>query len=57
MKKKFSIINFAFYIILGEVIIGGMDYFIKNKMSLILAVVVISLIFSFERVKKSKHDE
>ncbi len=57
MKQKFSIINFAFYIILGEVIVGGIDYFIKNKMSLIWAIVGISLMFSFERVKKSKHDE
>jgi hypothetical protein len=57
MKKKFSIINFAWYIILGMVIIGGMDYFIKNKMSLIWAIVGLSLTFSLERVKKSKHDE
>ena len=57
MKNRFSIINFAWYIILGMVTVGGIDYFIKNKMSLIWAVVGISLIFSFERVKKSKHDE
>lgn len=57
MKNKFSIINFAWYIILCMVTVGGIDYFIKNKMSLIWAVVGISLIFSFESVKKSKHDE
>lgn len=57
MKKKFSIINFAWYTILGMVIVGGIDYFIKNKISLIWAIVGISLMFSFEKAKKSKHDE
>ncbi|PCS04855.1 hypothetical protein RR45_GL000174 [Lactococcus chungangensis CAU 28 = DSM 22330] len=39
------------------VIVGGIDYFINNKISLIWAIVGISLMFSFEMVKKSKHDE
>lgn len=57
MKKKFSIISFVSDMTLGMVIIGGIDYFIKNKMNLIWMVIGISLMFSFERVKKSKHDE